>query len=265
MLFSSRFCISKKLFCISKHALPWHLPSLRATHNTGSEEVNIRKSWKEKRKVCLLYLNSPGKSHLLLFPLIKLQLQKEKENKKRRWSGSRRQKKTVRHSQRRSDTEMEAEASSGGWQALLSAESDMAVGDRWQNQKVMSLLTGSACAPLISLVPPRHRRAHLCSSRCLSVSAKLADRMAGWQTERQATGTVWSGTGASGAWGMPQQNPPSLPFHHVTAFSSFPSICLALFITLNLCNCLCSFLAASAAPGVCLSDCCCFVYTVRSL
>lgn len=106
--------------------------------------------------------------------------------------------------------EMEAEESSGGWQALLSVESDMAVGDRWQNQKVMSLLTGSACAPLISPVPPRHRRAHLCCSRCLSVSAKLADRMAGWQAERQAAGIVWSGTGASGATGMPLQNPPIL-------------------------------------------------------
>lgn len=114
---------------------------------------------------------------------------------------------------------MEAEGGSGRWQALLSADSDMAVGDRWQNQKVMSLLTGSACAPLISPVPPRHRRAHLRSSPCLSVSAKLADRMAGWQAERQATGIVWSRTGASGASGAPQQNPPSLLFHHVVSVS----------------------------------------------
>lgn len=123
--------------------------------------------------------------------------------------------KEEKHSERR----RQRNRNSDGWQALLSAESDMAVGDRWQNQKVMSLLTGSACAPLISPVPPRHHRTHLCSSRCLSVSAKLADRMAGWQAERQATGRVWSGTGEPGASGMPQQNPPSLPFHHVVSLS----------------------------------------------
>lgn len=38
--------------------------------------------------------------------------------------------KEERHSERRSDRETEAEENSGGWQALLSAESDMAVGDR---------------------------------------------------------------------------------------------------------------------------------------
>lgn len=32
--------------------------------------------------------------------------------------------------ERRSDRETEAEENSGGWQALLSVESDMAVGDR---------------------------------------------------------------------------------------------------------------------------------------
>lgn len=130
--------------------------------------------------------------------------------------------------------ETEAEGGSGGWQALLSAGSDMAVGDRWQNQKVMSLLTGSACAPLISPVPPRHRRAHLRSPPlCLSVSAKLADGMAGWQAERQATGIVWSRTGASGASGTPQsESPPSLPFfHHVVSFFFFfPPLRLSHFV-----------------------------------
>lgn len=38
--------------------------------------------------------------------------------------------KRQRHSERCSDGKTEAEESSGGWQALLSMESDMAVGDR---------------------------------------------------------------------------------------------------------------------------------------
>lgn len=131
--------------------------------------------------------------HLHFFP-IKPQLCKETMNGKGRRSGSWRREKSW------SDRKTEAKACNGGWQALLSAESDMAVGDRWQNQKVMSLLTGSACAPLISPVPPRHLRSRL---RC---SLSLLNWQIGWQAERQATGRVWSGTGASGASGMPLQN-----------------------------------------------------------
>lgn len=70
------------------------------------------------------------KSHTATFPHTNPRLWKDKENENRRWSGSRRQKKTERHSERRSDRETEAEEGSGGWQALLSVESDMAVGDR---------------------------------------------------------------------------------------------------------------------------------------
>lgn len=201
----------------------------------GYREVNIKKAGGKKRRNAAYYTSAPPESRTSTFPppIKTSTLEKKRSTRKRRWSGSRRrQKKTERHSERRSDGETEAEENSGGWQALLSAESDMAVGDRWQNQKVMSLLTGSACAPLISPVPPRHHRAHLCSSLPLSlplsVSAKLADRMAGWQAERQATGRVWSGTGASGASGMPPQNPPSLPFYHVVS--------LLLFLPLHLSN-----------------------------
>ena len=46
------------------------------------------------------------------------------------WEQETEKKRQRRHSERRSDREMEAEENSGGWQALLSAESDMAVGDR---------------------------------------------------------------------------------------------------------------------------------------
>lgn len=154
----------------------------------------------------------------------------------------------------------EAEENSGGWQALLSAESDMAVGDRWQNQKVMSLLTGSACAPLISPVPPRHHHAHLCSSCCLSVSAKMADRMAGRKTEDghslKQEGSIGSIRNAT-----PESSQP--PFSSCCLF--FLSICLTVFITLNRCDCLCSLLTTSVAQAVCRSACCCFVYTVYSL
>lgn len=54
--------------CISKHTQPWHLPSLGAKRNTGSDkqiwrkQKQQKKSWKEeKEKLSLLYLNSSGK------------------------------------------------------------------------------------------------------------------------------------------------------------------------------------------------------------
>lgn len=56
-------------------------------------------------------------------------------------------------------------------------------------KKVMSLLTGSACAPLIPPttppVLPRHRRAHLRSPLPLSASLSLLNWQAGRQKDRR--------------------------------------------------------------------------------
>lgn len=133
----------------------------------------------------------------------------------------------------------------------------------------MSLLTGSACAPLISPVPPRHRGAHLCSSlsaplACRSVSVQLADgdgRLAGRETGDghglKRDGSIGSIRNATAESSQPRFSSCCLSFSFPFPFHLSP------LITLNLCKRLCSLLTTPAAQGVFLAaPCCCFVYTV---
>lgn len=117
----------------------------------------------------------------------------------------------------------------------------------------MSLLTGSACAPLISPVPPRHHRAPLCSF--LAASPSPLNWQIGWQDGRQKDRR--RARFEAGREHREHQEchcrilPDSLFIMLSLSFSSSPSICRAPFITPNLCNCLCS-LAYDVSSSRCL-------------